>query len=220
MANPPIKSPITPQYGWDPRLGKTGRYVDLRTGKIVPRTDIAAAMERRLAGTQKAINTISRQFAQGNMSLAEWQTAMKTELKLLHTTAGALAKGGWGQMSQSDYGAIGAQTKEQYKYLQRFAQEIESGKQKLLGLDGKPSKQFLRRADMYGQAARGTNSQMERREANRGGATEERRVRHSKDSCEDCVRYESMGWQKLGTFPPPGVGSRCRTNCRCHLEYR
>jgi len=38
--------------------------------------------------------------------------------------------------------------------------------------------------------------------------------------CEDCLRYNSMGWVPMGALPPPGQGCRCLDRCRCYIEYR
>ena len=38
--------------------------------------------------------------------------------------------------------------------------------------------------------------------------------------CTDCIGWSEMGWQALGTLPPPGERCQCLFNCRCSLEYR
>ena len=54
-----------------------------------------------------------------------------------------------------------------------------------------------------------------------GGNKEMRRVaRHDKRTCPDCVQYDGMGWQPIGTLPMPGKGCVCYDRCRCHIEYR
>jgi hypothetical protein len=44
--------------------------------------------------------------------------------------------------------------------------------------------------------------------------------RNDKRSCEDCQRWDGMGWQPIGSLPPPGQGCRCYDNCRCYIDYR
>lgn len=41
-----------------------------------------------------------------------------------------------------------------------------------------------------------------------------------KKVCQDCRRYDALGWQPLGSLPMPGHGCRCYDRCRCHIEYR
>lgn len=210
---------VTPRYLFDPRLGKTGRYVNAATGRLVSWNDVRGAMERRISGSRQRVNQIGRSLAVGDISLADWQTQMRDELKIIHTMAGAIGKGGWQNMTQADWGAVGQISREQYGYLQRFAIDIETGRQPITRPDGTPNGQFLRRADMYSQAGRGTQAQIERRTANQSGATEERRVRVASDSCETCISEAAKGWQPLGTLRRIG-DTVCKTNDRCYFEYR
>lgn len=187
------------------------RYI-APNGRFVTQRALIADLERVTAGAQSEILSISRQLQSGEISLAQWQIGMRDQMKVLHTTQGAIAKGGWAQMSQSDWGAVGQISREQYAFLQRFAIQIETGEQPLNGA-------FLRRAQMYAQAGRGTFWQMKRREAIGGGLTEERRIRHAADSCPTCIEQSALGWQPVGTLARIGQ-SECRTNCKCEFEFR
>lgn len=52
------------------------------------------------------------------------------------------------------------------------------------------------------------------------GNKQMRRVaRHDKRTCPDCLRYDEMGWQPIGSLPMPGKGCRCYDRCRCFIEY-
>src|ERR1700733_688071 len=35
-----------------------------------------------------------------------------------------------------------------------------------------------------------------------------------------CPELTAVGWQKIGSLPPPGSERSCGPNCRCHFEYR
>jgi hypothetical protein len=53
------------------------------------------------------------------------------------------------------------------------------------------------------------------------GYREMRRVaRHDKRVCKDCLDYDRLGWQPIGSLPMPGRGCRCYDHCRCYIEYR
>lgn len=39
-------------------------------------------------------------------------------------------------------------------------------------------------------------------------------------TCPDCLSYEQMGWQPIGSLPMPGKQCRCFDRCRCFVEYR
>ena len=216
---PRIKSTLTPQYEFDPRLGTTGRYVDKSTGRIVPRELVTDAMEMQISDSRQKINSLSRQLANGEISISEWQLAMRNNIRVIHSQAAALAKGGWAQMSQSDWGAVGPLSAKQYFYLQRFALQIEEGKQKLLNVQGEINGQFMRRADLYGQAGNATYHKMEDRTALQSGLTEEMRILDPLAVHCDCCIDQAGHWEPIGTLIEIG-GCTCSQKCRCDKEYR
>jgi hypothetical protein len=138
---------------------------------------------------------------------------MMEQIKLAHTASAAAARGGWAQMSQSDWGAAGRMIRDQYDYLRNFADQIASGQQLLNG-------NALVRADLYADAARGTFEQMRRRyEQQQNGMQEERRVLGEADHCEGCLAQAELGWQPIGTLDPIGA-EECITRCHCTFFYR
>jgi hypothetical protein len=126
--------------------------------------------------------------------------------------ATAAARGGWAQMSQSDWGYTGALIKRQYQYLDRFALDIQTGKQRL---DGR----LLQRARMYGKAARSSYEQMRRREMVKLGKTEERRLLGPAEHCPGCLIEADKEWRPIGTLAPIG-SQECRTECKCYFVFR
>jgi hypothetical protein len=179
---------------------------------MVPVADVVNQLEKVTAGARSEMVNLSKQLQQGQISLADWQLGMRGKVKVVHNAQAAIAKGGWGLMTPSDWGRVGSITKKQYAFLQRFAIDIETGKQKLNG-------NFLRRAGMYADASRGTGQDIARVEADKKGLSEERRIRFPGDSCETCIDQAKVGWQPLGTLNRIG-DSECRTNCRCVFEFR
>lgn len=213
------RSRLTPNIGFDPRLGATGRYVNLTTGRIVSAEFVANAHEVQIGVARQKVRAISEQLARQEITLADWQTQMAREIKTIHTQSAALAKGGWAQMTPSDWGAVGRITRDQYQFLENFAKDIFTGDQKLTNLAGQINGNFLRRSDLYAQAGAGTKSQMERREAGQRGLEFERRVLDERaQHCKCCPVQAGRGWQPLGTLVPIG-GCDCSNNCRCHFEY-
>lgn len=204
--------PLNERYRWLPTAGKTGRYYDNQTKRLVSWLDVRRDIDTYIANSNKAIDALATQLRNRQISLAEWQTAMREEIKAMHLNTSMAAHGGRAQMTQADWGRAGQQIRTQYEYLDKFAKDIASGKQPL---DGR----LNTRAQMYGEAARGTHEQEKRRMADNGGLTEERRLLHAKESCVDCLTYAGYGWQPIGTLPRIG-DSRCRTNCRCTFTYR
>lgn len=129
---------------------EAGRYIVTREG--------AAALNRP-AGSFVSVNTLSQnrelfldsqkdkaQDLIGNLldesiSITDWVMAMRQEVKIAHLAQYMLAKGGKSQMTQADYGRVGQVLREQYQFLNGFAEDI---------LDGNLSEAQMRaRANLY-----------------------------------------------------------------------
>ena len=148
---------------------------------------------------------------------------MMQEIRLSHLANAALAKGGPDQMTPADNGRAGQAIREQYDYLNKFAQQVASGKQKLDGT-------LTRRAQMYAEAGRDTYEATVWAEMKKRGLTLVRSVLHAKDSCttngkstSGCIEEARKGFVPIDAKPPAGItrigGRTCRTNCRCSLEF-
>jgi hypothetical protein len=200
---------LTPLYLWN---AKARRYVDVRSRRFVSNSAVRGALEELVSACRDDMERVTRSLAAGNVSLAEWQIEMARLIKIGHVASTAAARGGWAQMSQSDWGYTGHLVRRQYWYLNRLAGQIETGAQPL-------SRGLLRRVGMYGQAMRGSYQSERRRLHHEQAFDEERRVRGIADSCPDCIRYAAQGWQPIGTLPAIGE-SRCLTLCHCYFQYR
>lgn len=155
---------------------------------------------------------LSQQLLDGSLSLADWQTAMMSEIKLAHLSTGVMASGGFEQMSPARYGFLGRTIRDEYAFLRDFAQQIQSGAQTL---DGR----LVARARQYGQASRVTFETVRARDDRNRGLTEERNVLHPARHCDECRALSAMGWVPIGTLPP--IGSReCMASDRCTISRR
>lgn len=198
-----------PDYGWN-----GSRYINLETGRFVSSTTVRDALESVMDASALRMDLLSQNLIAGEINLAQWQSGMMQQIKLAHTAAAASANGGWAQMTQSDWGFTGQLIRTQYDHLRNFAQQIESGKQPL-------NNRVLMRADLYGQAARGTyEAQRQRFEVNVNAVEEERRILEKDGAnCAGCLDQADLGWQPVGTLDPIGA-EECGVNCRCEFEYR
>jgi len=202
--------PARTGYGWNE---VAHRYYSLETGVFVSRASVTAGLESVLDVSALRMNAVTQSLIDGNISIAGWQSEMMQQIKLTHTASAALSQGGFGQMTQSDWGATGALIKKQYKYLENYAADIANGTQVL---DGRA----LVRSDMYADAANGTFWEMDKRSMIADGYEEGRRVLESgADHCDDCEEYASEGWMPIDEIPEIG-DSQCMTRCRCTIEFR
>jgi len=212
------KARIAKKYAFDPRLGGTGRYVDATTGKIVSKGVVNTALEFQIDAARVNTRAIATNLANGNISLAEYQMAMAREMKTVNTISAALSKGGWENMSQADWGAVGRISRDQYVGLQGYAEKIASGEIKLHRLDGEINGNFLRTSDQFAQGGIQTQAQMERRAATASGNTHEMRVLDSAAEHCDCCIAEAGHAEPIGTLKKIG-GCTCANNCRCHFVF-
>jgi hypothetical protein len=201
--------PLATGYGWNPGLN---RYIDLSNGRMVSMSSVRDALESVMEASAARMNAVTQSLIDGNISLASWQTEMMQNIKLSHTAATASSAGGWAQTTPAEWGRAGQLIRGQYEYLRNFAGQIADGSQ---ALDGRA----LVRADMYGQAPRGTFEEIYRFSMIDAGYDEGRRVLGQADHCEDCIDYAWMGWMPAEDVPEIG-NSQCLTNCHCTIEYR
>lgn len=187
-----------------------GRYIN-QSGNFVSFADVRSYLDEVLDRHERKIMSLSSALREGSINVQQWQAGMKDALKDLHLVSGALARGGWAQMSQADYGRVGSQLRFQYERLAKFAQQIERG----LPFDGR----FIRRTQLYAQSGRVSYTAALRQEMALRGYTEEQSVLAAADHCSECVAEADKGWVKIGTLI--NIGERiCKSNCRCHLEFR
>jgi len=200
--------PSDKRYGWNTGAS---RYIDTSTGRFVSRVVVARELERVITASEVQIMEVSMSYLNGEITLSEWQILMERSIKSIHTSSAALAIGGWNQMDYSDWGRTGSMIKKQYWWLDNFANDVHIGKQRLGS--------FLRRAQLYAQAGRGTYEEMRRVLAEHHGFIEERRLLAPAEHCNTCVLEAEKDWQPIGTLRQIG-DSECRTNCLCRFMFR
>ena len=200
-----------PRYRWEPTAGVSGRYRDTKTGRFLANKAVRADLDAFIGVSDDAVATLADALRSRTISLADWELAMRKEIKKAHLNAIALERGGWANMRPSDYGRAGQIIREQYGYLKGFANDIASGKQRLDGT-------LRARAKLYTQAAR--NTLYRSKAANMSDkVTHQRSIRSARDSCWQCIELDRKVFAiNDSSFPLPGRRV-CNHNCGCHLEY-
>ncbi|MEO7521509.1 MAG: hypothetical protein ABIW79_06795 [Gemmatimonas sp.] len=190
----------------------SGRYRSGTTGRYISRGDVRQEVDRVIGKSSARVQGFGRELRDGRLTLDQWRTSMRNEIRTQHLVAAMAAKGGREQMTQSDYGRVGQLVRKQYAYLDNFAREIESGK---VRLDGR----FLSRSSLYSGASRGTYHAVERTEMLARGFDEEKNILTAAEHCLGCLFESARDWVPLGELAP--IGQRtCRTNCKCRIQYR
>jgi hypothetical protein len=196
-------------YRWEPNAGASGRYRDER-GRFVASSTVRRELDRYL-DTADPAKALAEALRGRQVSVADWEVAMRRHVKNTHLNAIALERGGWANMTPADYGRAGQIIREQYGYLRGFAADIASGKQRLDGTLGV-------RAKLYSQAGR--NSYYRSKAANMSDkVTHQMSVRSARDSCRQCLDLDRKVFRiDDASFPLPGRRV-CNHNCQCHLAY-
>jgi hypothetical protein len=135
-------------------------------------------------------DALAEQMFTGGISLGQWEEQMKTMVKELHTSTATIGKGGWENMTQSDWGRAGAEIRAQYRYLHGFAEKVATDS------DTMSLKAIQARAHMYGNASKYTAVLMQAGDLSGG------------------TKRHPTGFDKLPFLPGDG-SSECITNCKC-----
>lgn len=101
----------------------------------------------RLASEQR-MEALTQQLVDGQISLQDWQLAMREELRRSALEQFVTGKGGLAtEVNTSDYLALGPELRRQYKYLARFARVIDAASQQ-----GKPLTFAVERSKLYARS--------------------------------------------------------------------
>lgn len=196
-------------FTWDKNVGRyrneAGRYVSERRILSLGESYTDGYIRPRLA-------EITERLIAGKIDLAGWQTQFARELKDGYLVQYMIGRGGREAMTAADFGRIGGHLAFEYRHLDQFAQDIKAGKL--------TAGQVLTRANMYADGARTAFYEGLTAAKGEAGYVQERRILHPAEHCEDCTGYAALGWQPIGSLPPPGIGSRCNHSCKCEKEYR
>lgn len=159
------------------------------------------------------ISQLADSLRTGQISLGEWEAAMRDMLREQYITAMELAKGGREFVTPSDWGYVGSALKKQYGYLSNFAQEIAANPS--AWMNGR----LNARMNLYAESGYAALEDFIRREHIEQGFDEERRLLGEADHCPGCLEQAAQGWQPIGTLDPIGA-EECVTHCKCEFDYR
>jgi len=198
---------------------KLAQFWNRTVGRLVTRLQVRdvsrEVLEKSLA------QEWARAAANGDMSVQAWHQAMRDEIRKNVIEQYLAGRGGTGPMTKAEYGRIGAVIKEQYKWLDRFAAQMEAGEVS----EGAAAN----RARMYINSAWEANERAYRIAAEVAGMKRVRWVWNPEaEHCDDCEDLNNSGWHPVNPWPfkngrkdmYPGSGDTiCLTSCRCFLEY-
>lgn len=127
---------------------KTQRWHDSATGRFVPRDNVIAEMRVHQEATFSTLERLTNRLYNREISLAQWQLGIASELKDAHLAQAMFGAGGRANMGFTEWGRVGQTLREQYAFLDKFAADIAAGRQS--------QAQALARVKQYGLVSQGS----------------------------------------------------------------
>lgn len=202
-------------YIWDASLS---RYRDTQTGRIVSVETIRDWSNTSIESTQ-GIVTEAANIANDNPNA--WYNIMRNEIKGEYIRQYLAGAGGRNNMTQSDWGSVGAMIADQYRFLNDFFEEVQTGE---LAVES-----IAARSRMYINSAREAFARASQKSHRKAGYSQQKwTLGTTKQHCDNCPDFAGLGWvsidfkYKVGrkTAYPGNGATQCLTNCDCHLEFR
>ena len=197
-------------FGYNP---DTARFVNLQTGRFVSGDSVRDLVQTQITSGADRIGQFADRVVSGQASLQDLQNAMISHLQEQHTAMHTLGRGGWRQLTASDFRAISAKLESEFTYLENFLADIENG--------NLSAAQIKQRLQLYSDAIYGSYYDgLTEAHMSAGFDEEAREIDAGAENCDDCLAYAAMGYQPINTLPSPGEQSRCMRKCRCKKVYR
>lgn len=190
------------------------RYRNSDTGRFVSRSTVTSLLDQQVGKLESRLDNLYDAYAKGDITPGVYAERMRTEVRRAHLQQAALAKGGWEQLDQSDYGRVGQALKQIYPKIVGTTRDIQNG--------DVSEAQAKQRNVAYAGSGRRVHYAIEQNNAKAAEPgkimVEQRILDPQAQHCEGCLNYAEMGIQRAGTLPVPGDACRCGDNCRCGIR--
>lgn len=115
-------------------------------GRIMTPAAQRAVIVASVSGSSAIVAGLGHEVATGAISLGQWETAMRLQIKNAYIQQYLSGIGGVEMMGFAEYGSIGGMLTEQYGHLNNFAEQIAAGKLS--------EAEIIRRSEMYMNSSR------------------------------------------------------------------
>jgi hypothetical protein len=189
----------------------SGRYRDEK-GRFLSQGAVEKLVDARIDRLDGTLKRLTRMLVDGNITLDQWQSSIREQIKAAHLQAAIIGHGGRSGMDSAEYGRVGQRLRSEYAYLQGFANDLLGAR-----LSGAIA---VARAGLYAQSVRGSFWQgTELRKQEQGFSLMRRILDPQAQHCQDCSDFAARGIVAIGSVPLPGQRCACRARCRCRIEY-
>jgi len=209
-------------FTYDPNLKGSG-YRDTATGRALSRASVGEQIDVMISASSDVTLTLSEMVDTGQITASSWNDAMRQEIKDNYIDQYLVGIGGLDQMNQEHWGSVGGMIADQYRYLDKFYDQVAAG--------DLSQGQINARSRMYINSSREAYERAQGRAALDRGFTQHMWVNSpAAATCDDCLTLQGQGWiptseafvsPSTGEEALPGSGATiCITNCHCHIEYK
>lgn len=191
-------------------------------GRFVKQAAVDKAIARLFQANTRRALTLGRTLVDNPLATASFRTSMRELVKTNFLQSLMLAKGGRAQLTQADFGRLGAALKFQYKRLDQFAAQLAAGDSRW-----RPGTlSFIRRIKAYANAARLFFESTQMKERGRLGwlvqnvmsAAEHCQRSKRRPDITTCPEETAKGKVPVDEMSPPGTRA-CGAFCLCKLKY-
>jgi hypothetical protein len=212
----PIGSDLDRRYVFSE---KTGKYYDMKTGKIVPESRLRAAVAKVSKESKLEMRKKTQQLIAGTILFSVWYPKMQSLMNTLYRTIWTLTIGGFVFETEESRNAFYLFALVQFGWLDKFYSQLERGVQPLNGA-------AMTRAGLYGEYGNSfyQNSLLQAMEK-RGFTVAKRILGSNEYHCYKsherlgCIELAQKGWLPIQQITPIGSAA-CYSNCHCHIVYR
>lgn len=206
---------VTKRYRYSGGDGKPIR------GTFISRQDTISLQKKHLNKLSNDLLKLTTDILSGK--IGAYKDASEI-LKKIHLSNAVIKAGGIDRVSQNTIGSIGNILRNQY-YRGTDDKGKPFGLKHLFkeAIDKPLSEKMLKyRLEMYIKSGEISGHIAAQNLAKDEGKTEVRRILYPGENCPDCIRYASLGWNRLidKILPYPKTMCICRANCNCDMIYR
>ena len=102
-------------------------YLYRKNGRIFKEESILRNLAHYTTEQTASVQFLSIRLRDGDINIQQWTLQMRETIKRTHIVNYIIARGGVKRMTQSDWGRLGWVLRDQYRYLDRFANTISGG---------------------------------------------------------------------------------------------
>lgn len=197
---------------------RVGRYRYIRSGRFVSDANVRAGVLRVSAAQEQVMGSLTQSLIDGEITQRQWYLQMRKAMKDQYRAEWIASIGGQTNYTRSEVSKFGWAIRDQYRWLDNFFVQLQTGEQALNGF-------AVRRARMYARAGNGIYQNNLLRIAIEHGMTKGRRILGENDNhCHDsgdrpgCIELAKRGWVPIWELTLIGSAA-CLSNDLCSFEF-